>query len=76
VSLAHHALVPGKGFEHFVEADLDALAGVYPALKPNRLDSRTKSKKHAPVGLDELDVFIDEMVIAQDKILALIDRNR
>ena len=30
VSLAHHALGPGKGFEQFVETSNDDLSGIFP----------------------------------------------
>jgi hypothetical protein len=76
VSLAHHALGPGKGFKQFVETDNDDLFGVFPTLRPHSSDTRTKSKKHAPIGLEQLSEFIHELATTQKMLAALIDRMR
>jgi hypothetical protein len=74
VALAHHALGPGKGIEHFVETDFDDISAIYPTLRPNRSDMRAKSRKHTALGMEELSVFIDEMGLALVKIDELFDR--
>jgi hypothetical protein len=56
VSLAHHALDPGKGFEHFVETDNDDLSGIIPTLKPHRTDMRSR-KSTGPSGLKRWESF-------------------
>ena len=74
VSLAHHALGPGKGFKHFVETDNDDLSGIFPTLRPDSSDTRTKSKKHTPIGLEQLSEFIHELATTQKMMATLIDR--
>jgi hypothetical protein len=74
VSLAHHALGPGKGFEHFVETDNDDLSGIFPTLRPDSSDTRTKSKKHTPIGLEQLSEFMHELATTQRMMATLIDR--
>jgi hypothetical protein len=74
VSLAHHALGPGKGFEHFVESDDGDFSAIFPRLRPNPSDSRTKSKKHTPVGMQELSTFTTEMGEILEKINDLSDQ--
>jgi hypothetical protein len=74
VALAHHALRPGKGFAHFAESDDEDFSGVIPTLKPDKFDLRTKSRKHAPIGLEELQTFIHELGTTHDKIRELMDR--
>ena len=73
VSLAHHALGPGKGFEHFVETDNDDLSGIFPTLRPDSSDTRTKSKKHTPIGLEQLSEFMHELATTQRMMATLID---
>lgn len=74
VALAHHALVPGMGLDHFIENEIDDFSAAFPTLKPNRLDSRTRAKKRTPIGTDELSTFIDDMGLAIEKLSELIDR--
>ena len=74
MSLAHHALGPGKGFEHFVETDNDDLSGIFPTLRPDSSDTRTKSKKHTPIGLEQLSEFMHELATTQRMMATLIDR--
>ena len=74
VALAHHALVPGKGIEHFKENDIGDLSAVFPTLRPNRLDSRSRSKKRVPLGADELSTFADDLNVAIDKLSDLFDQ--
>jgi hypothetical protein len=73
VSLAHHALVPGKGIEHLMEVE-DDFSALFPTLQPNRFDTRSKWKKHTPVGVDELMTFATELGEAREKISKLIDQ--
>jgi hypothetical protein len=74
VALAHHALGPGKGIEHFVESADDDFSAIFPTLRPNQFDSRAKSRKHTPLGMEELSTFIAEMGVALDKITELFDQ--
>jgi hypothetical protein len=74
VSLAHHALGPGKGFEHFAETDNDDLSGIFPTLRPASSDTRTKSKKHKPIGLEQLSEFIHDLATTQKLMTTLINR--
>jgi hypothetical protein len=74
VALAHHALRPGEGFAHFAESDDDDFSGLLPTLKPDQFDVRTKSRKHVPIGLEELQTFIHELGTTLDKICELTDR--
>jgi hypothetical protein len=74
VSLAHHALGPGKGFEHFVESDDDDFSALFPRLRPNQFDTRARTRKHAAVGMEELSTFIDDMGTALEKITELFDQ--
>lgn len=73
VSLAHHALVPGKGIEHLMEVD-DDFSALFPTLRPNRFDTRSRSRKHTPVGMDELMTFVTELGEVGDKISELFDQ--
>ena len=72
-SLAHHAL-GRKGFEHFVETDNDDLSGIFPTLRPNSSDTRTKSKKHTPIGRNNSSEFMHELATTQRMMATLIDR--
>src|SRR6476620_7222809 len=47
---------------------------IFPTLRPHPSDSRTKSKKHTPVGMEELSTFITEMVEILEKINDLLDQ--
>jgi hypothetical protein len=74
VRLAHHTLGPGIDFEQFVASGGGDPSAIFPTLKPGKLDSRTKSKKHTPLGMEGLTTFATEMEATIDKFLPLIDR--
>jgi hypothetical protein len=74
VSLAHHALGPGKELQQFVESENDELSGIFPTLKPNSSDMRTKSKKHTPIGLEQLTEFARDLATTKTMMATLIKR--
>jgi hypothetical protein len=74
VRLAHHTLGPGMDFEQFVASGGTDPSAIFPTLKPNKSDSRTKSKKHIPLGMEGLTKFAHEMDATIDKIIPLIER--
>jgi hypothetical protein len=72
VRLAHHAVNSGKGIEAMVAGeDLDVLM---PSLKPNRFDTRTKSKKHSPLQLEQLVDFATALAPVSEKLSELLQQ--
>jgi hypothetical protein len=73
VSLAHHALEPRKGIEHLAAID-DDFTSLFPTLRPNRFDTRTRSRKHTPVGMDELMTFMTDVTDLREKTGHLVEK--
>jgi hypothetical protein len=72
VRLAHHAVHAGKGIEAMAAGEgLDVLM---PSLKPNRYDTRTKSKKHSPLQLEQLADFVTELAPVSVKLTKLLEQ--
>jgi hypothetical protein len=61
VRLAHHALASAEGLE------------VFPSLKPNKFDKRSKSVRWSPLTIDEITEFIEEVAAVMERLLQLID---
>jgi hypothetical protein len=45
-----------------------------PSLKPNQYDTRTKSKKHAPLQLEQLVDFVTELAPVSEKLTKLLEQ--
>ncbi|SHJ50831.1 hypothetical protein SAMN05444159_0793 [Bradyrhizobium lablabi] len=72
VRLAHHALESGKGIEAIVAGeDIEMLL---PSLKPSKYDTRTKSKKHSPLQIEQLADFVDELAVVSKGLGELLKR--
>jgi hypothetical protein len=71
VRLAHNSVVRGKGIEVLV-ADGD-VTEMYPSLKPNRYDVRSKSKSYPSLTMTELGDFVGDLGKVMDNIKTLLD---
>ena len=72
VRLAHHALDSGKGIEALVGGE--DLEVIFPSLRPNKYDTRTKTKKQTPLRIGELAVFIEELASVTARLAELLER--
>lgn len=61
VRLAHHSFRRGQEVDHF------------PVLRPNRYDTRAKSKKHGPLDIDEIMAFTEDLLPVMERITKLLN---
>ena len=73
VRLAHHAVYGGKGIMETAAAgeDMDLLS---PSLMPNPLDVRMKSKRHAPLRMEQLAKFLEELHWVGERMTSLLEQ--
>jgi hypothetical protein len=72
VRLAHHALVSGKGIEALMAGE--DLEVIFPSLRPNQFDTRTKTKKQTPLRFGEVVVFIQDLASVALRLGELLER--
>jgi hypothetical protein len=61
VRLAHHSFRRGQEIDHF------------PVLRPNRYDTRAKSKKYAPLEIDEIIAFMEDLTPVMERVQKLLN---
>jgi hypothetical protein len=74
VRLAHHEVAPAKTVFDLLAVGIEDVDAFLPTLKPNRFDSRGKSRKHAPLQVDQLSGFIGDLAPVTEKIGDLLKK--
>jgi DNA repair exonuclease SbcCD ATPase subunit len=74
VRLAHHAVHSGKRIRDAIAAGEVEVDVLMPSLKPNKFDTRTKSKKHSPLQLEQVAEFVEQLTPVIEKLNKLAEQ--
>jgi hypothetical protein len=72
VRLAHHAVQSGKRVLDLVEGDTGEVLN--PSLRASQFDTRSKSKKHAPLKFEQLVAFVVDLVPVTERLVELMNK--